>query len=115
MRILIGAVMAAAIAITAGQALAAPSAFILGVSDFTAKTYQVTVRQSGGGQHTFILADGHRSHTLSLKIEAATVTISGPNCNVSQSVSPQNTLTLEIRKGADGNCRITSLGTTYGF
>ncbi len=115
MKIFTGALMAAAIATTVGPALAAPSAFILGVSDFTAKTYQVTVRQSGGVQHVFTLSDGHRFHSLGLKIETATVTIGGPNCNVTQSVSPQNTLTLEIRKGGDGNCRITSSGTINGF
>ncbi len=95
--------------------MAAPSAFILGVSDYTTKTYQVTVRQSGGVQHAFTLSDGHRSHTLSLKIETATVFISGPNCNATETLSAQNTLTLAIHKGGDGNCKITSTGTTNGF
>ncbi len=115
MKILTGALMAVAVASTTGLALAAPSAFIFGVSDLTAKTYQVTVHQNGGVQHAFTLSDGHRSHSLSLKIESATVTIIGPNCNVTRRFEAQNTLTLQIQKGGDGNCKITSTGTINGF
>jgi len=104
-----------AVALCAGRANAA-YAFILDVVDQTAQTYQVKVVQTAG-THQFTLTEGHRSHSLSLNAtQSASLTITGPNCNYSSSLGPQNTARFDIRTDSStGKCKVVFSGTINGF
>lgn len=96
-----------------GQASAAPSAFILTVSNMTTTSYNVVVKQLDDVR-SFTLAKGHQSERLSLKIASASLSIQGSNCAFFTALSPQNTLTFDIRE-VGGKCKVQVSGTTNGF
>ena len=107
--------LVAAIALVAlvGQAAAAPSAFILTVSNMTTTSYNVVVKQLDD-VHSFTLAKGHPTERLSLKIASAWLSIKGSNCDFTSTLGAQNTLTFDIRE-VGGKCKVQASGTTNGF